>query len=374
MNYGWMDKELEAQVLKAQGLRDDVSAIQPNPTAMRISQLLRSGREGLNYPGKLPEEVPLLGGMGLGDLVMGQSPEYVEDRAHGFSKSRGKGMTYQMDPRIIDVAALPLLPTLAAKGGMTLKDIISGAAVKPMSDIGRREFLKQAAALAGGAAVPDILKPLAKEVAPAVTAQIGKVGVESLFSTLAAKSVKWAERNAKEVYDVLGGDSSPESFIESAKGIANSPTFKLKFEELTNAYPKGSVDLDLVSKLHSQSTHFDFSRSVYFGEKPLFEVSEAEGLRSMQVGTHGKTIKAIRAMEDKLAKGNPKLVKQYEEMYVTGKLPKDASWLLEHISPEWLPENSKLGALYKEVMEEAYKADSKILLEDKFGLPRGAGN
>ena len=169
-----------------------ISAIPQNKLGGIISSALRAGKDALNYPGKLPESVPLLGGMGAGDLVFGQGPELAEDMSYGFGPTKGAGWATKVDPRVVDLAFAPGVGTAA---GMALRGgaAIPKAAVQMATNEGRREFMKKAAGLAAGgvvtAATPDMLiqalkkapaaladaAPLvAKEVAPAAVAQAAR--------------------------------------------------------------------------------------------------------------------------------------------------------------------------------------------------------
>src|SRR5262245_32446451 len=89
-------------------MADEIKGIEPNPVGLALARALRTGREGLNYPGKLPEGVPLLGGHGLGDILLGKSPEAIEDYSYGFGPlGKGRGLTTRLDPRFMDVMFVP---------------------------------------------------------------------------------------------------------------------------------------------------------------------------------------------------------------------------------------------------------------------------
>lgn len=67
-----------------------------------LADLLGGAKSWMNAPGTLPAGVPLVGGQGLGDLVMGQAPEYLDDRSYGLGGARNGGA----DPRLMDLAML----------------------------------------------------------------------------------------------------------------------------------------------------------------------------------------------------------------------------------------------------------------------------
>ena len=90
-----------------------MSGINPNPVGNTLANWLYQGR---NFANKA--EVPYLGG--LGDLLFGESPEVIEDWAYGFAPVSGAGQTTQLDPRLVDVAGLPLPYAGAYMGGKGL--------------------------------------------------------------------------------------------------------------------------------------------------------------------------------------------------------------------------------------------------------------
>ena len=176
----------------------EMSAIPQNQLAGMLATALKGGKDALNYPGKLPESVPLLGGMGAGDLVFGKSPELVEDMSYGFPPYKGTGMATKVDPRTVDLALAPGMGTaasLALRGGKAIPKVVAQAATNE----GRRDFLKKAGALTAGGAVaavtPDVLvqalkkapSVAAKEVVPAAAVQAVKAWTPELVRSAIPK-------------------------------------------------------------------------------------------------------------------------------------------------------------------------------------------
>ena len=111
----------------------EMSAIPQNQLAGVLAAILKGGKDALNYPGKLPESVPLLGGMGAGDLVFGKGPELMEDMSYGFPPYKGTGMATKVDPRTVDLALAPGMGTAASlvlRGGKAAPKAIAKA-IKP---------------------------------------------------------------------------------------------------------------------------------------------------------------------------------------------------------------------------------------------------
>jgi len=163
----------------------DIRNIPRGTLAGYIADILRGGKDILNAPGKLPQGVPLLGGQGAGDLLLGHGPELVNDWSYGFGHGTGSGMTTKPDSRIADLAFTPGLasaPALLRRGGES--------AVKTVAtDMGRREFMKKGAALAGGAALaaasPKLLTKLLREAPVTATA-----AAEHVAPAVAASAVR----------------------------------------------------------------------------------------------------------------------------------------------------------------------------------------
>lgn len=116
-----------------------VEPIKPNRVGMLIASALRKGKDLGNAPGRIPESVPLVGGMGVGDLLFGDTPEMTEDWAHGFPPYSGQGYGAQVDPRAIDYVGLPLAGTGAALTsravGRGLRNEMVGDATAPQSGV-----------------------------------------------------------------------------------------------------------------------------------------------------------------------------------------------------------------------------------------------
>jgi len=68
-----------------------------------VADALGAVKGGLNAPGRVPEQVPLVGGLGLGDLALGESPALLDDMSYGMPLS---GRQSALDPRVFDLVML----------------------------------------------------------------------------------------------------------------------------------------------------------------------------------------------------------------------------------------------------------------------------
>lgn len=171
---------------------DNLTETPQNPIVGMMASALRKGKEALNYPGKLPESIPLLGGMGAGDVLFGKGPELMEDMSYGSPPYRGKGFATQVDPRTVDLAFAP------GVGSMTSMALRGGKAAVPamantVTDMSRREFMKKAGALAAGGTVaataPDMLVKALRE-APVLAKEAVPVMVKEAAPAVAAQAVR----------------------------------------------------------------------------------------------------------------------------------------------------------------------------------------
>lgn len=89
--------------------------------ALYLSAFLRGAREGGNAA-KLPEWVPLMGGTGLGDLMLGKAPEGLERVAYDEPLTTGKGFTTQLRDEGLDLAMLGAGAAGPAKTGAKLAE------------------------------------------------------------------------------------------------------------------------------------------------------------------------------------------------------------------------------------------------------------
>jgi hypothetical protein len=78
---------------------------------------LLGGAKGWLNQAQVPHGVPLVGGMGAGDLTMGQAPELVDSMSYGFSPVRGAGMAATLDPAVVDLLGL-MAPVAGRAGGV----------------------------------------------------------------------------------------------------------------------------------------------------------------------------------------------------------------------------------------------------------------
>lgn len=216
---------------------------EPNALGMLAAKVLRGGKNLLNMPGKLPASVPLLGGMGAGDMLLGQAPEAIEDYSTGGSPLKGAGWATKVDPRVIDIAGLPVVgiggiaPKLLRKGGQ--------AAVEGVANVSRREALKKLGAGAGVAAAASVAPELAvkvlrsgaKEAAPiadAVTGALGKEVATTAASVVPKAFTRAGVANALKHYaygwglEDLKPDEIPDHLIERLAQEFKTP------EELEN--------------------------------------------------------------------------------------------------------------------------------------------
>lgn len=164
----------------------DLKAPERNPVIGRLADILLSGKESANTY-EMKDWVPLVGGMGLGDMFMGKAPELVDDASYnlrslirGGNQATGGLGTYTLDPRTADAAMLGMdvagigagLGGLSKRSASAIYDKLSSGG----TSLSRRDALKKLGAITGGAAVTGgtlgvarkLLDNVATDVAPKI--------------------------------------------------------------------------------------------------------------------------------------------------------------------------------------------------------------
>lgn len=174
-----------------------------------LAENLKSGKQYLNQY-EIAKWMPLIGGSGLGDIFMGQSPELVDDASYyglnallkGGNRATGGIGTLAPDNRTFDAAMLGLdlagltagTSKLAGKGiNKGLNKLFTGN-----TNQSRREFLKNSAALGGASAlgltslniVDNILKEAGEQVAKKASDNVAKETVEQTAKKYRFNSLK----------------------------------------------------------------------------------------------------------------------------------------------------------------------------------------
>lgn len=85
------------------------------PWAKSVANALRGVRDFADKA-TIPESVPLLGGSGVGELILGQTPEGFDRVAYGEPLTTGKGWTTKLRPEAVDMAFTGLDVAPVAKG------------------------------------------------------------------------------------------------------------------------------------------------------------------------------------------------------------------------------------------------------------------
>lgn len=158
-----------------------------------LANKLGGGRDWLNQNLGIPG---IETGIGLGDLFMGESPEFIEDVSWGQPISRPGGHGPTLDPRIMDVAGLPIPYAGAAKG----------------MQLGGRALLKQGA-------TPD-LATLAK-TDPVAAKKMADARVNSMFDdTIPRNQVDQGRRDALKA--IAGGTAVAAAPLTALKALKSS--------------------------------------------------------------------------------------------------------------------------------------------------------
>ena len=236
-----------------------------------IADKLKAGKSfGNKY--EILKQIPLLGGTGLGDLFLGNSPELTDDMSYNLSsairggnRATGGLGTYTLDKRSADLGmtladALGIGTGVAKLGGKGLNSLLNKSGFdatrraflegkvsglnQPTNEaitstlstgndilqtpVSRRNVLKGAALAGGVAAAPSLLRNFSKEVEHTVPKvaehsvdNVVNSGIKHKYNTLAEyfEDIKFkADEEAAIQHAEMGGDSLgldvPEEFSE----------------------------------------------------------------------------------------------------------------------------------------------------------------
>jgi hypothetical protein len=231
-------------------------------------------------------QIPVLGG--VGNLIVGEAPEYLDDVSHGMRATTGAGMSTGLPVGAADTALLPVLG--AATGALTRAGVRAGnRALKrgverematPHNPSRRKALAQTRDAVVGGAAAaaaPKGLVDLLASAAPKAAAEAAPVLINpySVMGDFVRKGVS---------FDLV--DFRPLSHVaeDLAEDIANNP-------ELAKRFP--AEDDELASEVYQMVLDGEFDQlpeemADYYGRRAVEVVEESKrGLAEMYSGPEG---------------------------------------------------------------------------------------
>lgn len=215
----------------------DLKAPERNPVIGRLADILLSGKNSANTY-EMKDWVPLVGGMGLGDLFMGKAPELADDASYnlrslirGGNQATGGLGTYTLDPRTADAVMLGTdvagigagLGGLSKRSASAIYDKLSSGG----TSLSRRDALKKLGAITGGAAVTGstlgvarkLLDNVATDVAPKIADNVAVQAAKKYKFNSLGEYIAYIKNRAKEEADIqaaeLGGGFSEDALMDS---------------------------------------------------------------------------------------------------------------------------------------------------------------
>ena len=215
----------------------DLKAPERNPVIGRLADILLSGKNSANTY-EMKDWVPLVGGMGLGDMFMGKAPELADDASYnlrslirGGNQATGGLGTYTLDPRTADAAMLGTdvagigagLGGLSKRSASAIYDKLSSGG----TSLSRRDALKKLGASTGGAAVTGstlgvarkLLDNVATDVAPKIADNVAVQAAKKYKFNSLGEYIAYIKNRAKEEADIqaaeLGGGFSEDALMDS---------------------------------------------------------------------------------------------------------------------------------------------------------------
>lgn len=248
--------------------RDSIKA-SPRDTILGLLADIMGGAKSFADKAQVPDIVPLLGGKGLGEILMGGTPELIEDTAYygpsafikGGNRATGGLGTYKLDPRVADmgmVAADLYVPSkVASKGIGKLPSIPHSAS--------RREFLKKSGAAGLAAATGGVLLKGGKEIAEALP----KVADNT---AIAAVKQPFKYNNLKEYFQGLL-DSATDVFNKNSR--ITSPNYRPLREIVSDHMAEAEMlydDAKHFSKIKNKGDFID--NNAYFPDELMGDYAE----------------------------------------------------------------------------------------------------
>lgn len=214
----------------------DLKAPERNPVIGRLADILLSGKESANTY-EMKDWVPLVGGMGLGDMFMGKAPELADDASYnlrslirGGNQATGGLGTYTLDPRTADAVMLgtDVAGIGAGLGGLSKRSAsaIYDKLASGGTSLSRRDALKKLGAITGGAAVTGgtlgaarkLLDNVATDVAPKIADNVAVQAAKKYKYNSLADYVAYIRNRATDEAHIqsseLGGGFSEDDLVD----------------------------------------------------------------------------------------------------------------------------------------------------------------
>lgn len=249
--------------------------------------------------------VPLVGGTGVGDFMVGEAPNMYRDLANegpsaaftpeSYRQKVGMGpasLLYGIDERMVplvglgsDLVGLATIPKVIAKTGAKA---VSKAVTAP-TKTSRREFVKKAGAVAGGVVVGGGLLKMASKVAKEGGEQVAKKTSDNVATTV-TKKYKYNSL-AEYIDDVESGaiheirDSYHHeiraSYPNGIKGLSDK-----EFADIKQAGMTRRMELD--------AARYKFSKSRLDGlQKGNNPLTKEQALEYLKRGRHTDTLENL---------------------------------------------------------------------------------
>lgn len=354
-----------------------------NPYVGAVADAAGGFRDFLDQA-RVPNGVPLVGGMGAGELLVGQAPEEIDRWAYGMSPFVDKDVPGYSGlrgiPEIQTKRTGPLADTLflgadAAGAGLGVRALGRAGGRQAMRsfnnaiddtgrDASRRQFVKNAGVIGAGAAAaaatPDLLKGLAKgvaKIAPApetVAARVAKNALGSFPEYTARIRSLDALRNpvlSRVARDVLDNDDAYQALTRKQQQ---------KWDEAAAAWDE--KQLYLAPEDRAYDTFADYMEANGSGgylDDGDFALDEARDIARQQVTDRWYNYR--NAEVDAVREANPEWAKMMDDFDAM-----EADWYqarTDLYSNEHLPSREAADRRLAEIDAQYHKA-----AKEKFGV------
>lgn len=242
--------------------------------ALSLSNALRSGRDFADQA-RVPDWMPLIGGQGAGELLMGKAPEGLKNLAYDMPMTTGRGQTLRMKPETLDMGMLGVDALTGASG-------IAKAGAKPLARMAAQHI--DDAMMTGEGVLGKALAPSAPNFAVAP----GKKGLNSVRDAIEAAEAEISASkaaggkgfvvNKSEDLKILPQTDSPYIPTEQFLPDRQMPR-KSKGEYVYNERTQDLLDSPAARKVIDRNISRGDAMGMreWYGTNPLYEAAMDAG-------------------------------------------------------------------------------------------------
>lgn len=189
--------------------------------AIELANALRGAKDVANQA-RLPEFIPLLGGAGVGDILIGQAPEGAERLGYGERMTSGRGQTLAIRPETLDLAMIMPVQGAAKSGAFMVGKIADKAGAEATVKALRTPKVRQTVDEPQRIAFPGIYKrpdEIAREASEMVAPE--NPILKQLFGVTRDDLYEMSKARVGNIDPVLPGAAAKPKGSAAAENVMN---------------------------------------------------------------------------------------------------------------------------------------------------------